>query len=135
LGVELEFEATRSRSGLHAARRLAVVVGRGGVRVVEDGPMPGRGRYVVGRASRGVVEAAGDEVIVYFDLRRGPRGQVKGRITVYSPSGAPLLEAVLRRRKVRRSRGNPRYAWAVEAAASVVGLSGYIRRYNWGTGE
>jgi len=131
----LLFENTRSRSGLHAARRIAVRVSSGGVEVVDPPVAGGRGTYASGRAGWADVSLAPGEYLVYLALVRDPRGRVSGRITVYDHQGVPVLEAVLRRRKVRRSRGDPGLSWVVEAALNSIGLSRYVRRYNWRTGS
>ena len=132
-GVELFFESTKSRSGLHAARRLAVRIVGGKVEVVDPAVSGARGTYSRGRAGYARVDPQGG-YFVYVELVRDPRGRVKGRFTVYDSSGEPRLVAVLRNRKIRRSQGDPRLGWVVEAAVAALGLSGYVKRFNWNTG-
>ena len=133
-GVRLLFESTKSRSGLHAARRLAVRVSGGRVEVVDPAPRGARGTYSRGRAGYATVDPGGG-YLVYVELVRDPRGRVRGRFTVYDSQGEERLVAVLRKRKIRRSRGDPSLAWVVEAAVAALGLSGYVKRFNWSTGS
>ncbi len=131
----LLLEATRSRSGKHAARRIAVIVEPGRVRVVEKGSSPAKGTYVKGTASYAELDPPKGGYIVYMVLVRGLRGRVTGRIHVYDHHGRLVLEAKLVKRKIRRVRGDARLSWVVEAAVNSVGLSAYVKRYNWATGE
>lgn len=131
--VKLFFESTKSRSGLHAARRLAVRVVSGSVEVVDPAVSGGKGTYSRGRAGYVEVDPQGG-YIVYVELVRNSQGRVKGRFTVYDATGEARLTAVLRNRKIRRSRGDAKLAWVVEAAVAALGLSGYVKRFNWNTG-
>lgn len=135
--VEVVVEATKSRRGGHAARSLAVVVGPGGHRLVRpgEGSRSVRGTYSRGSAHATTVKLERGEVLVLFRLVRNPGGRVKGEILVYDHTGAVVLEAVYRSLKVRRRRGDPGYAWAVEEAVKAVGLERYVKRYNWSTGS
>ena len=136
--VTVVLEATRSRRGGHAARSAAVLVGgRGMVRVVR--PQPGssreaRGTYSLGRAVEAEVEVPEGWLLVHVRLVRAPSGRVTGRVTVYDSAGRPVLEAKYSRLKVRRSRGDASYGWAVEEAFKALGIDRHVRKYNWSTG-
>ncbi len=135
--VRVVIEATRSRRGGHLARSAAVLVaGPGRVEVVRPRAQAGgaRGTYSKGRAVEAYVEVPEGWVLVYVRLVRPPSGRVVGRITVYNDSGTPVLEAKYERRKVRRSRGDASYGWAVEEAFRALGIDAHVRRYNWSTG-
>ena len=132
--MKLFVEATKSRTGLHAARSVVVIVGRGEARIIDKPTARSRGTYSRGLAGEVDVEANPGDHVVWVWLARNPRGRVTGRVRVYSWKGDLLLEAVIRKRKVRRSRGDPSLGWVVETALSALGLSSYIRRYNWATG-
>lgn len=131
--LSLPVEATRSRSGLHAARSIVVVFAGSGARLIEKPEEPGRGTYARGPAGTVRVDASGG-VVVHAWLTLNPRRRVKGYFTVYA-GGGEVLRAKLSRRKVRLVRGDPGYAWSVEEAVMLLKLSGHVRRYNWGKGS
>lgn len=135
--VEVIVEATRSRRGGHLARSAAVIVGPGGVRLVKPGSEARRvrGTYSKGSAYSVKVDLDPGEVLVHARLVRDPRGVVRGVFTVYNHEGRVVLEAVYRRLKIRRRRGDPGYAWAVEEAVKALGLERYVKRFNWSTGS
>ena len=130
----LPVEMTRSRSGGHARRCVVVVLERGSARIIGRPEMPGAsGTYSRGTAGLvRVPEAA--EAAVHACLVLNTRGHVKGVLTVYDPRRGPVLRAVLRRRKVRRSWGDRAYGWALEAALKALGLDRHVRRINLETG-
>ncbi|MEB3779472.1 MAG: hypothetical protein GSR85_04495 [Desulfurococcales archaeon] len=134
--LELIVEASKSRSGLHAERKLALIVDAGGRvrRVDERVGAPSDRVYSRGYSRRIKVELKPGEFGVQVRLVKNSRGHVKGAITVYSHKGDIILEAVMRRRKIRLSRGDPSYSWIVERVIEYLGLGDFIRRYNWGTG-
>jgi len=133
----LKVERTSSRTGKHLARSVVVVVGSGGrvKRVISEPTSPSRGTYSRGSSGTAVVELEPGDLAVWVRLVRNLRGIVSGRMVVYDSSGSPLLEAVYRKLKVRRSRGDPSYSWVVEAAVKALKLDRYVRGYNWGTGS
>ena len=135
--VEVVVEATRSRRGGHIARAVAVVVGPKGTRLVRpgEGSRRVRGTYSRGSAYAVRVELEPGEALVVARLVRGSRGRVKGEFLVYNHEGRLVLEAVYRKLKVRRRRGDPGYAWAVEEAVKALGLERYVKRFNWATGS
>ena len=134
--LELPVEATKSASGLHAARSLIVIISRDGqARIIDKPDSSSKGTYKRGNAGTAKIRLKSDELAVHVKLILNPRGHVRGRVTVYSPSGEPLLTAVVRRRKIRRVSGDSSYAWAVENALKIIKLDKFIRRLNWRTGE
>ncbi len=136
---ELEFtvEASKSRSGLHAERKLAFIVDKHGKIKRLDERLPGQATgkvYRQGYSRKIKVALEPGYYGIQIRLVKNSRGHVKGSIIVYDHNGKELLTAVLRRRKVRLSRGNPEYSWIVERIIEHLGLEGFIRRYNWNTG-
>ncbi|GAB6147763.1 hypothetical protein JCM10135_03040 [Stetteria hydrogenophila] len=135
--VEVVVEATRSRRGRHVARAVALVVGPAGARPVRPGAGSRRVRGTYSRGAAYAVEVSLNpgEALVLARLVRGPGGRVKGEFLVYNHEGRLVLEAVYRRLKVRRRRGDPGYAWAVEEAVKALGIERYVKRFNWSTGS
>ncbi len=135
--AEYLVEATKSRSGKHAARRILIVHERdGGVRIVSN-PSVGesaRGTYARGAAGRVVLHPGSYRYAVWAQLIMGPRLRVVGRFDVIDSKGNIVLRAVLRKRKLRRSCGDEKLWWLVEDAVQRLGLAGYVRRSNMLTG-
>lgn len=132
--LQLPVEATKSRSGLHAARSIILVIHGDSVRVIDKPTHPGRGTYSRGTAGLAEVDVPEGGVLVHAWLILNPRGHVKGLLRVYDSSGKLVLAARLSRRKIRRIMGDSSYAWAVEKAVDYLKLSKHVRRYNWRTG-
>ncbi len=140
---KLKVEASKSLTGKHAYRSVVLVyTDKSSPVVVSD---PNRGEqaprvYRRGSASwvtiRDLLEGLdGEKVwIVRVGLARNPQLRIKGVVEVYDSQGNLLLRATVRKRKVRRSCGDPGLKWLVEDALSRLGLSGYIRKINFGTG-
>ncbi|MEB3846742.1 MAG: hypothetical protein GSR74_02050 [Desulfurococcales archaeon] len=132
--LELPVEATKSITGLHASRSLVIILNDNQYSIIEKPSKTGPGTYKRGVAGTTSVTLPPGSLAVHVNVVLNPRGHVKGRFRVYSYDGRLLLEAVMRRRKIRRVRGDASYAWAVERAVQVLGLERHVRRYNWGTG-
>ncbi|MCE4626280.1 MAG: hypothetical protein F7B78_01325 [Desulfurococcales archaeon] len=132
--ITLPVEATKSKSGLHAARSIVLILRGDNVSVIDKPMNPGKGTYTRGTAGTVEVEVPNDGVVVHAWLVLNPRGHVKGFFRVYNPNGDLVLEAKLTKRKVRRVSGDPDFAWAVERAVEYLKLSDHVRRYNWATG-
>jgi len=132
--LELPVERTVSRSGLHAATALVVIVrGGGGYEVITRPHKAGdRGTYARGYAGKVTVSLGPGDFAVHVRLVKTPSGRILGSFTVYNHEGREVLRAVYRRLKIRRSRGDPSYSWVVEEAVKRLGLDRYVRRYNWG---
>ena len=138
--MRLIIEASKSRTGKHASRKLAVVYYKNRKEVVAK-PTGSRAkqehlRTVYARGQSVIVEVADPDIeyIVYVELIRNLRGRVKGHLQVYDRDGRLLYKAVLRKRKIRRVSGDKQYSWLVEDAIKSIGLEGYVRRYNHNTG-
>jgi len=133
--VKLLVEATKSRTNLHAARKLAIVfLPSGNYEVYEKPEIKGKGTYARGVAGYVSLNPPKGSLISHVNLVLNPRRRVSGRIRVYSSEGLLVLEAVLRKRKVRRVRGDPSYRWVIERTLRILGLESHVRRYNWRTG-
>ncbi len=128
--VQLRVERSKSRTGKHAVRDIALVVTADG-RVEEARPKaryPAKPVYSRGEAYLVHVEAREGVYPVQVHLVRNLRGHVKGYIEVYGPDGTPVYRAVYRKLKLRYSRGDDRYAWVVEAVARYLNLP--VKRAN-----
>lgn len=132
--MELVEERSFSRSGKHAVRRLVLVVSKEGVhepeaRRVRTKPLYARGEAYLLRD----VRIGGGEYLVQASFVRNLRGQVRGVIEVYTGDGALVYRAVYRKLKIRRSMGDPRYAWVVQRVAEHLKLP--VKRMNLGYGR
>ncbi len=128
--MELVVERSKSRRGLHAIVKKVFLVSRDGSVVEVTGPRVGEAprTYSRGEAYRVRVKPREDQLVVYVVLVRGLRGRVKGYFEVYDRDGRLLYRAVYRRLKVRYSKGDPEYAWAVKLVAEKLGIP--VKRYN-----
>ena len=94
----------------------AYVVSKAGVKeaegevVSEERPL-----YSVGFARKVRVRLGRGEYLAVLKLVRNPRGVVKGYVEVYDASGVVVFRAAYRKLKLRRSFGDPKYAWVVES--------------------
>jgi len=113
-------EESRSRSGRHVCRKLALVllrdnglkpVSRLGDRVVDREAV--RPTYSRGRAIRYRVKLSHGDYAIQLSLVRNLWGRVKGWITVYNYRGELVYRARYCDGELRRSLGNPLYAWIV----------------------
>ncbi len=123
-------ERSRSRRGKHAiVRKVFIVTRRGEVREV-TGPRIGAARATYSKGEAYLVRVEPDEnsLVVYVVLVRGLGGRVKGYFEVYNAEGRLLYRAVYRRLKIRYSKGDPNYAWAVKLVAEHLKLP--VKRYN-----
>ena len=123
-------EKSKSRSGKHAVRDIALVVRSDGT-VVEAKPRaqyPVKPVYSKGEAYLVHVDIGENEYAVQVHLVRNLRGHVKGYIEVYNSDGTLLYRAVYRKLKLRYSKGDDRYSWIVEAVASYLKLP--VKRVN-----
>jgi len=130
--IRLRIEKSRSRSGKHAARSLALLVSENG-EVVEARPRlanPAEPLYRVGEAREAFFTVPDGWYLVYVWLVKNLRGHISGYIEVYDREGRLLYRAVYRRLKLRRSRGDPRYAWIVRRVADHLRLP--VKRTNLG---
>jgi hypothetical protein len=122
--LRVRLEKSRSRTGKHAARALALLVSPEG-RVVEPRPRmtsPVKPLYRRGEAYEAYYQVPEGWFLVYVWLVRNLRGHVKGYIEVYDSEGRMVYRAVYRRLKLRRSSGDPSYAWIVRRVADYLKL-------------
>ena len=134
--LRLPVEMTKSRTGRHAARKIVVIVPpEGKARIISKPDIRDRGVATYARGWAGWANVEGGSYTVLFRLVRGPSGRVSGEVTVYGPQGDPLLEMVLRRRKLRRRRGRRDLGWVIEEALKAIGLDSHVRRINLRTGS
>ncbi len=130
--VRLVEELSKSRSGKHAVRKLVLIVSKHkGVRKAECSDIKITSRvYSRGWARECHVELGEDEYAVQVFLVKNLYGHVKGVIEVYRSDGTMVFRAVYRRLKLRRSMGDPKYAWIVKTVADYLKLP--VKRYNLG---
>ncbi len=127
--LELVEEATRSRSGRHRAFAAVFLVrADGSVERVRGGERT-RGTYALGEARLVRVEPPRDGYVVHVWLVLNPRGWVKGRVSVYGEEGL-LYSAIIRERKLRGSKGDPRHSWAALRVLEELGVARALRRVN-----
>ncbi|KSW12270.1 hypothetical protein CF15_05845 [Pyrodictium occultum] len=122
--LNVRMERSKSRSGKHAARSLALLVSEDG-QIVEPRPrMVREERPLYSRGSAYIASVAVPPgwYLVYIYLVKNLRGHVKGYIEVYSHDAQLLYRAVYRRLKLRYSRGDPRYAWIVQGVVDYLRL-------------
>lgn len=120
--VELVVESSKSRSGRHAAYSNFFVYSRerGAIEPGERyavGSQPARPTYARGWAKRVAASVKREDLIIYARFVRNFRGKVKGHIAVLSHRGELLFRAKYDGGALRRSAGNPAYAWLVRLFA------------------
>lgn len=128
-------ERTKSRSGKHASYAGVFVVYPDG-RVEEPKVVsrkPVRGTYARGQAASVILRPPKEgAVLVLVHMNRNLRGRVRGVMRVVDPEAREVLRVVYRKLKIRRSRGDSRFEWAVRAVADHLKLP--VKRYNMSTG-
>ncbi|MEB3755496.1 MAG: hypothetical protein GSR79_01350 [Desulfurococcales archaeon] len=129
--MDVVVELTKSRTGKHAARRMAFIVNEhGGITELASGDICEECKtYAKGEAKRvKVKELSRDEYLVIVRLVRNTRGHVLGEITIYDWRQEPVFRAVYRKLKLRKNFGASRYAWIPRIIADKLKL--YVKRYN-----
>ncbi|MEM1873555.1 MAG: hypothetical protein QXF57_03080 [Acidilobaceae archaeon] len=90
--AKLLIESSRSRRGKHAERKIAFIVSKDHVRVLDESycsqGRPMKPTYSKGRACELEVEVAPGSYAVQLRLVRNLWGRVKGCISVYDASGS-----------------------------------------------
>lgn len=122
--IGVRIEKSRSKSGKHALRSLALLVSPEGLveeakptRIIREEPI-----YVNGDAYRAYIRVPKGWFLAYIHMVRNLRGKVKGFIEVYSDDGILLYRANYSKLKLRRSSGDPKYAWIVRRIADYLKL-------------
>ncbi|BES81406.1 hypothetical protein [Pyrodictium abyssi] len=122
--LNVRIEMSKSRSGKHAVRSLALLVSENG-EIVEPRPritQKEKPLYSRGSAYTASIAVPQGWYLVYVYLVKNLRGHVKGFIEVYSPDAQLLYRAVYRKLKLRYSYGDPRYAWIVQKVVDYLKL-------------
>ncbi len=117
-------ESSKSRSGKHVLRQLVFIYSR------EKGLVPlsrlperivsrseAEKTYRRGRATRYSVRLKHGDYLLIARFIRNFYGKVKGSIEVYNYHGELVYRAKYVDRELRRSTGNPIYAWLVRLLA------------------
>ncbi len=113
-------EESRSKSGRHVCRRIPLIltkehrlvpVNRVGDRIADQ--REAKTTYSKGRAVEYKVRLLHGEFAIQVSLVKNLWGQVKGWITVYNCRGEIVYRARYVEGELRRSIGNPIYAWIV----------------------
>ena len=133
--LRIRIEKSRSRTGKHAVRSLALLVSPEG-EVAEPKPRivnKVKPLYRVGEAYESYYTVPPGWFLVHVWLVKNLRGHVKGYIEVFDSDGRLVYRAVYRRLKLRRSTGDPSYAWIVRRVAEHLGLP--VKNTNLGDEE
>ncbi|RUM46894.1 MAG: hypothetical protein DSY37_04220, partial [Hyperthermus sp.] len=117
--ITLRVEMSKSRSGKHAVRSMVFLVSERG-EVYEAKPrtyIKTKPIYAKGTAYEASYVVPENMLIVYVWLTKNLRGHVKGYMEVYSRDAELLFRAAYRKLKLRYSKGDPSYEWAVRRVA------------------
>lgn len=122
--IVLRIEKSRSETGKHAIRTLVFIVSdTGEIREAKPRQLNRvKPVYSRGEAYEASFDVPFNWLLVYIWLVKNLRGHVKGFFEVYSRDAELLYRAVYKRLKLRRSRGDPRYAWIVRLVASHLNI-------------
>jgi hypothetical protein len=125
--LQARLEKSRSRSRKHAERRLVYIyTEEKGLQPIEREPWRIKHRekttpiYVDGEAENILVELDHGEYLLEARFNRNNRGKVKGLISVYNYKGKLVYRAKYIDGELRRSTGNPIYAWLVRLLAQTL---------------
>jgi len=130
--IRVRIEKSRSRTGKHAVRALALLVSEKGD-IVEPKPRltsPASPLYREGNAQDAFYAVPRGWYLVHVWLVRNLRGHIHGFIDIYDSDGRLLYRAVYRKLKLRYSKGDPTYAWIIRRVAEHLRLP--VKRYNLG---
>ncbi|MGC8621814.1 MAG: hypothetical protein ACP5I6_01870 [Caldisphaera sp.] len=136
--TELSFdvESTKSKTGLHAMRKIVVLIKKGKeIETIANPSKDDKGTYKKGKAGKVTLRLNINEYAVHVTLVKNPKNRIKGRLKVYNCDAQEVLEVKYEKLKIRRSWGDPSYAWIIDKAIDVLGLTNYVRRKNYGTGQ
>jgi hypothetical protein len=133
--LTLRIERSRSKTGKHAIRTFVFLVSDNG-EIIEARPRMTRKvkpTYVHGEAYEASFDVPHGWYLVYAWFVRNLRGRVKGYFEVYSRDAELLYRAVYRKLKLRRSMGDPKYAWIVRLVADHLNIP--VKNTNLGDEE
>ncbi|AFZ70333.1 hypothetical protein Calag_0575 [Caldisphaera lagunensis DSM 15908] len=133
--IKLEVESTKSKTGLHAMRRMVVIIRKDKEEIIKDPIEEGKGTYKEGKSGYVNLNLNPNEYAVHVILVRNPKNKVKGRFIVYDHEGKALLEVKYEKLKIRRSWGDKNLSWIIDRVIELIGLSNYVRHKNYATGQ
>jgi hypothetical protein len=133
--LKLEVESTKSKSGLHAMRKMIVVFKKGKEEIINEPAEEGKGTYKTGKSGYVNLNLEPNEYAVHIVLVRNLKNRVKGRFKVYNHEGQEMLEVKYEKLKIRRSWGDKSLSWLIDKSIELIGLSNYVRHKNYGTGH
>ena len=133
--LRIRIENSRSRSGKHAYRTLALIVSKEGseirepttLRVEEAKPL-----YSRGSAYHAYIDLKSDELLTYVVLVKNLRNEVKGYIEVYTLNGQKAIRVKYVNGKIRCVFGRRRYWPIIEKVLMYLRVP--YRRVNLNTG-
>ena len=117
-------EESKSRSGRHMVKRICLIMDRDGVlsnplsqsdRIISSEDI--KPTYARGWARRLGVKIMHGEYLIQLRFVRNFLGKVKGLIEVYNHRGELIYRAKYCDGELRRSIGNPIYAWIIRLIA------------------
>lgn len=129
--IPVRLEKSESKTGKHQELKIAYIVTPGETpKPVRVGPRASKARplYSKGTAYLETVDVSKGQLLVSVRLNRNLRGMLTGAVTVYDHNGAEVLRTVIRKRKLRYSQGDRRFAWAVESVLRALGVDKYLRK-------
>lgn len=131
--LKLLIEASKSRRGSHSERKLALIVSKDNVIVVDKSKALSyreiKPTYSRGKAFEVLIDIPPGAYAVQLRLVKNLYGHVKGYIEVYDNQGSRVYRASIKRLKIRPSMGDPRYHWVVERVVESLGLDRDLKRY------
>lgn len=134
--MEFIIEKTSSKTGLHKKTKRVYIVNKNG-QVREYEPIKRtviKGTYKKGEAYKTDLPLISkDEVIIYLDFTLNIKKHVKGKIYVYDRDGNLKLVLNYEKLKIRRSRGDRSYVWAVKFLIEKLNIP--VKRINLMTGK
>ncbi len=129
--VRAVLERSRSRTGRHQELKAAFIVGGGAVKPVKLDPLRAvriGTTYSRGEAFEMNVDLGKNDFLALVRLNRNSAGRLSGVIVLYDSSGREVLRAVIRKRKIRHSRGDPSLGILVHEIVRTMGLESIITR-------
>ena len=134
--VDVRVEKSKSKSGRHSVYYNAFIVSRDCtirqpklIKQQKVKPTYRRGEAIEAKAKP---PDNIEEVLVKVRFVKNLWGRVRGEIEVYNNDGELVLKTVYRKLKIRRSKGDPEYGWAIECLMDKLKLP--VKRYNFETG-
>jgi len=133
--LRIRIENSRSRTGKHACRALALIVSKEGSEIREPTALRTeevKPLYSDGSARYIYIDLKSNELLVYVMLIKNLRNEVKGYIEVYTLNGNKVFRVKYVNGKIRCVFGNRRYWPIVEKVLMHLRIP--YRRVNLNTG-